>query len=117
MFTIQLNELRFYAYHGIHAEERRAGGYFTVSVSVDYQETTHVHTIESTIDYTVLYDLVKSCMLKPTELLENIAEQICKGITLQYPQVCGIQITISKLRAPIPGVDGSTSVRLQRSFS
>lgn len=115
MITIHLNDLRFFAFHGIHQQEKIAGGDFVVNLTVQYPEISSAHTLDSTIDYVALYDIVKQCMELPTELLENVAERICEKIKSCYTQVSNIEIKITKLRPPIPGINGSTGITLHRS--
>jgi len=116
MMTIHLNDLRFYAFHGIHPQEKKAGGDFLVNLTVQYPEASKQHTLDSTIDYVVLHDLVKQCMALPTELLENVAEDICEKIKSRFSQLSSIEIKITKIRPPIPGINGSTGITLQRTY-
>lgn len=116
MMTIHLNDLRFYAFHGIHTQEKKAGGDFLVNLTVQYPEVSKHHTLDSTIDYVVLYDLVKQCMALPTALLENVAEDMCEKIKTRYAQLSSIEIKITKLRPPIPGINGSTGITLHRFY-
>lgn len=116
MITIHLDDLRFFAFHGIHQQEKIAGGDFLVRLTVQYPELSSKHTLDSTIDYVVLYDIVKRCMELPTELLENVAEDICEKIKSRYSQVTNVEIKITKLRPPIPGINGSTGITLHRSY-
>lgn len=116
MITIHLDDLRFFAFHGIHQQETKAGGDFLVHLTVQYPELSNHHTLDSTIDYIVLYDIVKQYMSLPTALLENVAERICEKIKSRYTQVSKIEIKITKLRPPIPGINGSTGITLHRSY-
>lgn len=116
MITVQLRDLRFYANHGVHPQEKITGGDFLVNLSVHYKEVSNRHTLDSTIDYAVLYDITKECMHLATALLENVAENICEKVKSVFPQVCMIEIEIVKIRPPITGINGSTAITLHRSY-
>ena len=39
MFTIRLNDLQFFSYHGVHDAERILGNAFEVNVSIDLESS------------------------------------------------------------------------------
>ncbi len=113
MFTIQLNQLRFFAYHGIHEEEKILGNEFDLSLHVNYQpQQLPVVDLEATVDYTVLYELVKKYMQVPTPLLETVVSQICKEVLEQFPSVLLVSCTLTKLHPPVAAIQGSLGVSL-----
>lgn len=113
-FEISLNNLRFYANHGVLEEETKLGNEFIVDLSVKLLciEYPFPDELRSTVSYADLYEIVVEEMKQPRKLLENVAYSIVSRIREKYKQVNGGFIRIEKVRPPIPGMIGSASVRL-----
>ena len=58
--SIRLHDMRFYAYHGVMEQERRVGGDYVVSLSVDVDLSVPgvSDSVEDTLNYAALYDVV-----------------------------------------------------------
>ncbi|KAF0240924.1 MAG: hypothetical protein FD183_885 [Chitinophagaceae bacterium] len=69
---IHLNDLRFFAYHGLYAEEKQLGNYFELNIDIQY---TPIHLpitdINDTVNYAAVFELVSKRMAIPTPLLHN----------------------------------------------
>ena len=111
MMTIQLHQLRFHAFHGIYAEEKVLGGEFEVNLSVNY-EPTHlpVTDLHQSINYALLYELVKKKMETPSAILETFVTNLAMDILAQFSIVEEVYISITKLRPPIINFEGSVGV-------
>lgn len=117
MMTIQLHKLRFYAYHGLYAEEKKTGNEFEVDLSVSYEPIAGTVTdISDTVNYARLYELVKTEMQKPRHLLETLVMETAEIIHLSFPQVKKIEIGISKLHVPIAKFTGIAAVTYTKEF-
>ena len=117
MITIQLHQLLFKAYHGIHEEERILGNDYMVDCSVDFFENDKVVThINDTIDYTEIYQLIKKRMKIATPLLETVIMEIGIAIQERFEMIKSIHISIKKLHPPIEGIQGSVGVTWQKQF-
>lgn len=117
MISIELNKLRFFAYHGLYDEEKEKGNEFEVNLTVIYKPVKKkIRSIAETINYVTLYELVKSEMNNPRELLETLAQEITAKIQNQFPSIKEIEISITKLNPPIPDFIGSVGVRYKRQF-
>ena len=116
MYTIHLHHLEFFAFHGLYEEERVVGNKFVVSVDVDFESTQTIFLISETIDYTSIYEIVKSRMTISTNLIEVVAEDIINAIYQNFPQVKQIKISIQKSNPPIIGFKGNVGVSLQKNF-
>lgn len=113
MLSIHLHKVIIHAYHGVYAEEMVLGNDFLVDVSVDYRPSKYpITTIEDTIDYVALYDLVKKRMTIATPLLETVASEIALEILAQFSHSETVKISIQKQHPPIPAFQGSTGVSL-----
>jgi dihydroneopterin aldolase len=111
IMTIQLSRLRFFAKHGLYAEEMKTGNEFEVNLSVDHIPAGDIVTdISSTVNYVKLYELVKARMQQPTALLETLAMEITEAIFATFPAVKKAEVSVTKLYPPIVGFTGSVGV-------
>jgi dihydroneopterin aldolase len=111
VMTIQLNQLRFIAKHGLYAEELKTGNEFEVSLSVDHIPVEGIITdLSATVNYVKLYELVKGRMQQPSALLETVAMEITETIFAAFPTVKKTELSIIKLHPPIAGFTGSVGV-------
>jgi dihydroneopterin aldolase len=110
MLKIELSNLRFHSFHGIHEEEKKTGGDFTVDAVIFFEpEIIPVKHLHDTIDYTVLYEIIKRRMDKPTKLLETLATEIAQEILSADNKIKEVSVKIKKLNAPIPFFNGEAS--------
>lgn len=113
-FCIELENLRFYAHHGMYEHERNDGNEFEVNLYVSYtapdQEELQADELVNTISYVSLFNIVKKEMNLPRKLLETVACNIAKRIRAIYPHVGKIRCQIVKLTPPIAGFQGKASV-------
>ncbi len=111
MFKIQLSGVKFYAYHGVHEEEKIIGGDYEVNVSVLYHpKAIPVRNVEEVIDYTSIYKIIKAKMDIPTPLLETLAIEISEDIFSAFLEAEEVIVEIKKINPPIAGLQGSVSV-------
>lgn len=117
MVTLHLQNLLFHAFHGIHEEERILGNDYVVDCSIDFHESTEViEHIDDTINYAILYDIIKERMGKPTFLLETVVMEMGNKIYTMFPEIKSISISIKKMHPPIEGMQGSAGVSWQKQF-
>lgn len=114
MMQVHLRQLKLYGYHGLDEGEDVLGGEYEVSLTASYLPThVPVVSIAQTIDYAVLYDMVKQHMQKPTPLLETLATEITSEIFVKFTNVEEVVISIFKLHPPIKNFQGSVGVTYQ----
>ena len=109
--TITLETMKFHAFHGVSEEERTIGGDYFVDISYAF-DTDAVNTdrLEDTVNYGVLFELVKEEMKTSSQLIEHVAGRILKAIQARFPQIREIIIKVSKLHPPVIGEMASASV-------
>jgi 7,8-dihydroneopterin aldolase/epimerase/oxygenase len=118
IMTIELTYLRFHAFHGLFPEEKKTGNDFDVQLIVDYYPGEEIITsIDATVNYARLYEIIKTEMQKPRELLETLAMEITEIIHESFQQVIKIDINIKKLHPPITQFTGSVGVRYCRVYT
>ena len=114
MMYICLERLRFYSYHGIHNEEKVLGNEYEVDIQVGIlpRQVPVLH-LEDTLDYTVLFETVKTRMDAPTPLLETIATTIATDLSRRYSEITRIYVSIKKLYPPINSFEGRAGVSFE----
>ena len=117
MVTIKLNQLRFFAHHGLYEEERKVSNEFMVDLEVSFESSAAIITkMNETINYIKLYELVKKHMLQTTDLVETLTMQITSDIHDTYPQVKKVSIAVTKKYPPVINFSGNFSVSYLREF-
>lgn len=117
MVRVQLNNLLFRAFHGIHEEEKILGNEFRVDVAVEFHEKAEVvEHINETIDYVKIYDIIKMRMQIPTPLMETIVMQTGNDIHIHFPVLKKISVSIKKMNLPVEGMQGSAEVSWHKEF-
>ena len=115
--TIELKGLHFFAFHGLYAEERKTGNEFEVNLAISYQPSSGIITdISDTVNYAVLFELLKSEIQKPRDLLETLVMEITEIIHLSFPQIKKVKISVIKLYPPIPAFAGSVGVKYNKEY-
>jgi dihydroneopterin aldolase len=111
---ISLRNMRFHAFHGVMPQEQVTGGDFVVSVRAGYDVADAMRTdrVEDTLNYAVLYDLVKREMMKPSQLLEHVAGRIGESIFREMPGVKSLDIELTKQNPPMGADCDGASVEL-----
>jgi dihydroneopterin aldolase len=112
MHQIHLNGINIYAYHGCLEEEGRVGGNYRVDVSMeaDFTEAAENDDLSKTIDYVVVYDIVKKEMSVRSKLIEQVAKRISDRLHSTFPNLEKSEVKLTKIKPPIHGDVASTSV-------
>lgn len=114
MLTIEINNLKFHGYHGFYSEEKILGNDFELSVHVFYRpHVVPVTSIHDTIDYTDLYDLIKSRMNTPFELLETLVSKMAHEIIEKFELAEKVIISIRKINPPIRSFEGNVGIKYE----
>ena len=117
MMTVELKQVRFFAYHGLYPEERKTGNEFEVNLSVSFEPAEgEVNDIGATVNYAALFDLVKRQMEKPAGLLESLVISIAADIKAAFPQTKKISVAVAKLHPPIAKFTGQVCVTFQKEY-
>lgn len=111
MGLIVLEGMKFYAYHGLHPEERLCGGEFVADVYIEFPFEGCDDKIACTADYELIYEAVKHRMQQPINLIEFLAECILEDLKQLYP-TAGFKVRISKMRPPLGGPVNRTYIEI-----
>ncbi|MGN0033155.1 MAG: dihydroneopterin aldolase [Candidatus Limimorpha sp.] len=115
MAIISIEKMEFYAYHGCFEEERKIGTWFNVDISmeVDTSKAEDSDSIDDTVNYQEVYQVVKQAMMQPSNLLENVARRILKSVHESFPQVSYSWVKVKKMNPPLGGKMESVSVEME----
>jgi dihydroneopterin aldolase len=116
MFTIHLNNMHFFAHHGLHDEESVTGNSFLVDVNIKFLPAEKISSIHQTINYAEAYTIIKKIMNNPVPLLETLAESIVAEIHAMDNRIREINVQISKLNPPIENFSGHVGVTFNKVF-
>ena len=113
-----MNDVRIYAYHGVMEQERRVGGWYSVSLRVHYNITRAMESdnVDDTLNYAQLLDLVKTEMSVPSNLVEHVAGRIAQAIYAAFSGVERVEVKLLKLNPPMGAECAGAGVELEMSF-
>lgn len=115
MGIVSLEGMEFFAKHGYYEEERKIGNKFTVDVylQLDFTESADNDTLEGTVNYEEVYEIIRQSMTVDTKLLENLAGKMVKALKDAFPFVENVRLRISKHNPPIKGLCQRAYVELE----
>ncbi|RHJ84325.1 dihydroneopterin aldolase [Parabacteroides sp. AM08-6] len=115
---IQLETMKFYAYHGVMPQEKQVGNNFVVDLvlTAPLEKALMSDELEDTINYAAVYAVVKREMDIPSKLLEHAAGRILYALKEQFPSLTEIELKLSKLNPPFGGDVYSASILLKEKF-
>ena len=113
---ILINDLRFESIIGVLDHERLAPQ--PLRVDVDIEVDLHDAGVSDDLEQTVHYGEVAVALAKLARdtqylLLERLAQHMAE-VVLSFPLVRAVELTLTKLRPPIPEQIDSTAVRIRR---
>ena len=109
--------MEIYAYHGCFKEEKTAGNWFLVNLTLDTDMAKPALTdhIADALNYQVAYQVVKTEMAVPSHLLEHVAERILNALFQKFIQLERASVKVSKMNPPMGGRMKSVSVEISKT--
>lgn len=104
--TIEIDRLCVFGRHGVLEQERAVGNEFEVSalLVVEASDAVETDSIESTVDYGVVCDIIKEVMATPSQLLEHLCGRLRDALSDRFPAIISGRVRVAKLNPPIPNV-------------
>lgn len=106
----------FYGYHGVMPAEQELGQKFLVDVELhlNLKSAGISEHLSDTIDYKLVYDLVKSIeQKKKYKLIETLAFDIAEAI-LNHTSAVEVLVRVKKPQVPIAGIVDYVAVEIRR---
>ena len=112
-FSVGLEAMKFYAFHGFYDEEQLVGREFIVDVKLDIHSVIDGEDqISDTFNYETIYAIVKTEMGKTQKLIETVGYNIKKNlIAASNHPIEGI-IRIRKISPLMGGEVGSSVIEI-----
>ncbi|WP_306031010.1 dihydroneopterin aldolase [Stappia sp. MMSF_3263] len=120
MDAIHLQDLSFYAFHGVHDEEARLGQRFVVDLScwLDLGPASRSDVYAQTLCYASLTRAVEAVVTRSRfHLIERLAGAIAEAVFELDPRIERIAVKVHKPGAPLPIAAGHVSVEINRTRS
>lgn len=105
MGQINIEGIKLYAYHGCLEEEAKIGSHYEVNVfiDVDFSAASSSDMLDKTVDYVVVYAIVKNQMAIRANLLEQVGKRIFDEIMDAYKNILKLSVSVSKINPPMNG--------------
>lgn len=117
MDKILMENMCFYGYHGVMAEEKTLGQKFMLDavLHVPLQKAGLSDDLNDTVDYGAVYALISDIVTKENfDLIEALAERICTEVLARCQTVQKIVLRVKKPEAPINGIFSYVGVEIER---
>lgn len=115
---IILKDLRFYAYHGVGAQETQVGNEFVLDLRLRMDWTCAIRSddVNDTLSYAEVYEAVKDEMARPSRLLEHVAGRIARRLFQDFSSLEEIELRLVKRNPPMGAdIEGAgVELRVQR---
>jgi len=100
---IILDDLRFYAYHGVSPQEQQVGNEYSIhlKLELDLTKASESDELEHTVSYAEVATAVKQEMDIPSRLLEHVCGRIVNRLFRQFPPLQHIYIELYKRNPPM----------------
>ncbi len=100
---IFLDNLRFFAHHGVGAQETLSGNEFTINLRLKTDITQAMRTdhVADTVSYAEVYEAVKAEMAIPSRLLEHVCGRIAHRLFHDFPAIEEISLKLAKRNPPM----------------
>ena len=111
-----LEDVRFWAQHGLTKEERAVGAWFSVDaeLAVDLRPAALSDDVGATVDYgLVLQRIVEIGTKSRVNLLERLAGLMSEAILREFA-TSEVRVRVRKLTPPLGGLVGVPSVEVTR---
>lgn len=111
---ILLENVVFYAHHGVYEYETLVGNTFIVNVKmeVDLKRSGQSDQLDDTVSYADVYNIIKEEMEQSSKLLEHVAYRIMNKLKSTYSQIGVVELKLSKQNPPVGGQVDCASVLL-----
>ncbi len=117
IITVELNQVHFYAEHGVLDEEAKLGNEFSVTVKLKIDTEAEVITsIVDTINYVEVFEIVRNKMQQRKNLLETVAMEIAQELHKKYSLLRKASIAIIKTNPPIAYFSGNVGITYEVEF-
>ncbi|NDW11725.1 dihydroneopterin aldolase [Bacteroides sp. 214] len=100
---IYLENVSFYAYHGVGKQERKVGNtfYITLRLKTDFSKACLSDDVAETVSYADVHNVLAEEMTIPSNLLEHVCNRIAERLFNDFPAIAELSIKLSKKNPPM----------------
>ncbi|MBN1755902.1 dihydroneopterin aldolase [bacterium] len=105
MGIIRMNNMRFYAYHGVSAAEKEVGKHFEVNIEMvtNTAKAASSDNLADTVNYEEVYREVERFITEHKfHLVETLTEKLADILWRKF-EIQGIRLRVIKHTPPFPG--------------
>ena len=108
--------MEFHGFHGCLEHEQKLGNTFIVTVGMELDTSLAGATDElvHTLNYQLVYDVVKTQMEIPSKLIEHVGQRILEALFNEFPQLTGLELKLSKMNPPLGGKVDRVTIELTK---
>lgn len=116
MGIIEIEGMKFYAFHGHFESEQIVGNEFSVDLKIetDCDKAAISDNLDDALNYQTAYEIVKQEMAQPSKLLESVAKRILDTLYEEFKSITKAKVKISKMNPAMGGEIEKVSVALSR---
>ena len=116
MGIIEIEKMKFYAYHGHFEMERIVGNQFEVDIRLetDCKKAAESDKLDDALNYQEVYETIKKEMEIKSHLLEHVAKRILDTLSKRFPAIERARIKVSKMNPPMGGEIERVSITLEK---
>jgi dihydroneopterin aldolase len=116
MGIIEIEGMKFYAFHGHFESEQVVGNDFEVNLKIetDCEKASVSDNLDDALNYQTAYKIIKKEMEIPSHLLENVSKRILDSLYREFSSIKKAEIKISKMNPPMGGEIEKVSVTMSR---
>ena len=113
--TIVVNDIQLHAYHGVMPQAQLTGNDYLVSVSAQYPIDKAIITddVQHTLNYAMVYDIVKEEMGISSKLVEHVAGRIAQHLMKQFADISAVRVRVTKLNPPMGAQCAGAGVEIE----
>jgi 7,8-dihydroneopterin aldolase/epimerase/oxygenase len=116
MGIIEIEGMKFYAFHGHFDSEQVVGNEFTVNLKIEteLEKAAISDNLNDALNYQTAYEIIKNEMAVSSHLLENVAKRILDSLYFHFTSIKKAEVKISKMNPPMGGEIEKVSITLTR---
>lgn len=95
-YQTAVNDLEFYAYHGLYEEEKVLGGLFLVDVLLETDTQVQITHIGQALNYELIFLIAKEEMEARKDLIETVAQQMLMRLSDAFGDETSVRVSIRK---------------------
>jgi len=103
--TIEVNNIKLYAFHGCLEEEARIGGNYSIDVAMrtDFSQAAQTDELSQTINYVDVNRIVTEEMAIRSKLIEHVGQRIVSRLLNEVKSIDALRVKVVKICPPING--------------